>query len=38
MRVIISVQILVGVMLLLFGFSEIISYVRERKADDGPET
>jgi hypothetical protein len=25
----------VGVMLLLFGFSEIISYVRERKADDG---
>jgi voltage-gated potassium channel len=37
MRVIISVQIIVGVMLLLFGFSEIISYVRERKAGDGPE-
>jgi len=35
MRVIISVQIVVGVMLLLFGFSEIISYVRERKAGDG---
>jgi voltage-gated potassium channel len=34
MRVIISVQIVVGVMLLLFGFSEIISYVRERKAGD----
>jgi voltage-gated potassium channel len=35
MRVIISVQIVVGVMLLLFGFSEIISFVRERRADDG---
>ena len=32
-RVIVAIQIIVGVLLLLFGFSEIITYTRERRGD-----